>query len=158
MDYNNSEKKRSLFKRGYLKTKEFIESLFGPLIILLAKILGKKTGYKKGEKLILMVAQGDIPAKARIEFVKLSDAGNPFSGTPLIAAKYKDRTIVVPEHFTKERSYLKRALTAYEFNVKMIKSNRKLGKSHPFIIPRLAYKLYYLPSELWVKLKEKFSE
>lgn len=157
MEYKAKEKKRSLAKRFYKGTVEFIQSLFGPLVILLAKILRVKTGYKEGEKLILTSDYGNIKAKTKVTFVKLQDSGNPFAGPALVAVKHNDKVIVLPEYMIKERSYLKRALTAYEFNVKMIKDNPRLGKSHPHLITRLFYKAFYLPADFAAKLKEKFS-
>lgn len=153
MEYQAKEKKRSLLKRLRKGTVEFIESLFGPVIILLAKILRIKTGYSEGEKLVLVADHGNIKAKTKVIFVKLQDSSNPFSGPALVAVKHNDKVIVLPEYLLKEQSYLKRALTAYEFNVKMIKGNRRLGKSHPHLITRLLYKAFYLPGDLAAKFR-----
>lgn len=157
MDYSISEKKRTTSKRLKVWSKNFIESLFGPLILLVTLILKVKTGYQKGEKLFLVTDHGNFKKGTEVEFIKLFDKANPFEGPSLLAVKLNGLKIVLPEYLLKEKSYLKRFLTGYEFNVKMIKGDWRLGKSHPFMIMKFLYLIVLVPLESaeWVINKFK---
>lgn len=148
MDYQVNEPKKKFTR----KLKEFSESLFGPVILLICLIFRTKTGYEKGDKLILTTDHGKFKKGLELEFIKLYDKENPFQGPSLIAVKHNEVMIVLPEHFLKEKSYLKRFLTGYEFNAKMIKGNWRLGKSHPFLLMKVLYSIVIVPIEIveWV--------
>ena len=161
MDYTSTEQKRTLSKRLKIQTKELLESLFGPIILLVCFIFRIKTGYRKGEKLILMSDHGKFKKGTNVDFVKLYHKDDPFSGPSLIAVNHEQVMIVLPEYLLKEKSYLKRFLTGYEFNAKMIKGNWRLAKSHPFLIMKIIYGSFIIPFEaiefVINKVKEKFN-
>lgn len=162
MDYSISEQKRTVLKRFTVWLKNFSESLFGPIILLLAIILRVKTGYQEGEKLILVADNGNFKKGTDVEFIKLYDKENPFDGPSLLLVKLNGKTITLPETLLKEKSYLKRFLTGYEFNAKMIKGNWRLGGSHPFMVVKFFYLIVLIPLESaeWVvnKLKKDDDE
>ena len=157
MEISNNQiaEMRVTFKEKLL---DFMDSVFGPLVYLLAVILRVKTGYQKGETLILKEAIGKedspkyIPVDSEVTFFKASDIEGELD--PLIAVNYDSRVILVKEVDVKIKSWLKRKMISYEFNFKMMRGNKRLRKYHPFLIPRLFYKAVYFIVDLFKK-KEK---